>query len=260
MQYSALMTVMVRAAQKAGRSLRHDFNEVENLQVSRKGPADFVSIADHNAEKILFEELSRVRPDFGWLGEETGARNKNARTRWVVDPLDGTTNFLHALPHFAVSIAVEHEKQVIAGVIYDPIKDELFCAEKGKGAYLNQKRLHVSRREKMTDLLFATGLPFAGKEGHAKAVAQLQAIMPQVAGIRRYGAAALDLAYVAAGRYDGFWEQGLNSWDIAAGVLMVQEAMGQVTDFDGEAISIDQGEVLASNALVHQIMQKLLNC
>ena len=251
MNRSPLMTVMIRAANKAGRSLRHDFGEVENLQVSRKGPADFVSAADRAAEKILLDELSRVRPDFGWLGEETGSRNENAETRWIVDPLDGTTNFLHGLPHFSVSIAVEHKGSLIAGVIYDPIRDETFCAEKGKGAFLNNRRLHVSARDKQADLLLATGAPLLGRGDHSCFLGQLDCVIARTSGVRFFGSAALDLAYVAAARYDGFWGEGLYIWDIAAGVVLVREAMGKVSGLDGGNFNVRSGDILANNNLSH---------
>lgn len=247
-RHSATLQVMVNAARKAGRRLTRDFNEVENLQVSRKGPADFVSAADIKAEQILRDELEHARPGYCFLMEESGETEGPDKThRWVVDPLDGTTNFLHGLPHFAISVALEREDVLVAGVIYNPITEELFWAERGKGAFLNDRRLRVSGRNNLADCLIATGIPFSGRPGHAAFQAELKNIMPQVAGIRRYGSAALDLAYVAAGRFDGFWERGLNRWDIAAGVLMVREAGGTVMDTEGEPRTLETGNIIATN-------------
>ncbi len=257
---SALINVMVSAAFKAARGLNRDFGEVENLQVSRKGPADFVSTADLKAEKILFEQLSRARPEFGFLMEERGSKPSTGDTqgRWIVDPLDGTTNFLHGLPHFAISIAAEERGQLVAGIIYDPIRNEMFWADKGRGAYLNDQRLRVAARHSLDVALLATGIPFKGRGGQQIFEAELSHFMGQVAGIRRFGSAALDLAYVAAGRFDGFWERNLASWDIAAGVLMVQEAGGFVTDVGGGPIDISSGRVLAANDRMHARMLRLL--
>jgi myo-inositol-1(or 4)-monophosphatase len=259
---SAIINVMAMAADKAGRRLVRDFGEVEQLQVSRKGPADFVSSADTRAERVLRESLSQAHPDFGMLLEESGTiEGKDSRHRWIVDPLDGTTNFLHGLPHFCISIALERDGQVIAGIIYDPIKDELFWAERGLGAYVNDKRLRISGRTKMADAVFATGIPFLGIQdgpGHNKFLGQLGRVMAGCAGIRRFGSAALDLAYVAAGRYDGYWENGLNPWDVAAGVLLVREAGGQVTDIAGRRYELGASEICAGNDQLHQPLRKLL--
>jgi myo-inositol-1(or 4)-monophosphatase len=251
---SALITVMAKAAEKAAKSLRRDFGEVENLQVSRKGPSDFVSTADLQAQKILREELGKARPSFGFLMEESddAADTSSKKERWIVDPLDGTTNFLHGLPHWAISIAAEREGEIIAGLIYDPMKEEMFWAEKGLGAYGSKQRLRVSARSDLADCLIATGIPFKGKtDVKPHFLAEFSAIMPQVAGIRRFGAAALDLAYVAAGRYDGFWEAGLSEWDIAAGMLIVKEAGGFVSSFDPKKTAIGSGDLIASNAAIH---------
>ncbi|MGF1607597.1 MAG: inositol monophosphatase family protein [Rhodothalassiaceae bacterium] len=255
---SALVNVMVKAAMKASRDLRRDFGEVEQLQVSRKGPADFVTTADHRTERILFEELSRARPDFGFLMEEQGATDVDAPSRFIIDPIDGTLNFMHGLPHFAISIAAEERGQLIAGIIYNPILDELFWADRGRGAYLNDQRLRVSARSSLDDALLATGIPFKGRPDHARWLAEAEAFMPTVAGIRRYGSAALDLAYVAAGRYDGFWEDGLNPWDIAAGILLVREAGGFVTDPLGRDRMMESGDVVAGTESVQRAMVKLL--
>lgn len=253
-QKSALINVMTAAAQKAGRKLVRDFGEVENLQVSQKGPADFVSNADHAAEKILLKELQKARPTYGLLMEERGVvEGSDTSNTWVVDPLDGTTNFLHGIPHFAVSIGLMRDGDYYAGVIYSPVHDEMYWAEKGQGAFLNNKRLRVSARKEMREGLFATGIPYMEAKGrdHDLFLKQLPLIMDASSGVRRFGAAALDLAYVAAGRYDGFWEQGLNAWDIAAGIAIVREAGGFVSDFDGKAAITESGTIVAANPSLH---------
>ena len=255
-QTSALLNVMIAAARKAGRALARDFGEVENLQVSRKGPSDFVSSADMKAEKTLFEELSKVRPGYGFVMEERGVVEGTDKTnRWIVDPLDGTTNFLHGIPHFAISIGLEREGVLIAGVIYNVVRDELFWAEKGAGAYLNDRRLRVSTRSDMRDGLFATGTPWLGKPGHEKALKEIGNVIGKSAGIRRFGSAALDLAYVAAGRFDGYWERNLNIWDIAAGAVIVREAGGTVIEVDGGDF-MQTGSILASNASLTPLLAK----
>ncbi|MEI6985707.1 MAG: inositol monophosphatase family protein [Rhodospirillaceae bacterium] len=256
---SATINVMVRAAEKAGRLLIRDFGEVEQLQVSRKGPADFVSTADLKAEKALRAELSRARPDFGFLMEEAGAfEGKDKSARWIVDPLDGTTNFLHGLPHWAVSIGLERDGEIIAGVVYEPVRDEMFWAEKGQGAFLNAQRLRVSERRRMDDAVVATGMPFKGRGDHPPFLRQLAAVMDETAGVRRFGAAALDLAYVAAGRFDGFWESGLCPWDVAAGILLVSEAGGFVTEINGGRNPLNGPTILAANSHLHRPLSKLL--
>jgi len=258
---SANINVMIRAAGKAARQLRRDFGEAENLQVSRKGPADFVTAADLRAEKILREELARARPEYGFLMEESGATGSadDGGRRWIVDPLDGTTNFLHGLPHFAISIALEERGELVAGVVYDPLKDETFRAEKGTGAYLNDRRIRVSSRRHLADALIATGTPYKGHGDHPQFLGEVEAVMAEVAGIRRWGAAALDLAYVAAGRYDGFWERDLSSWDVAAGIVLVREAGGYVSQIDGRTIQHDSPSILAANDLLHAPLQKALH-
>ncbi|MGB9152983.1 MAG: inositol monophosphatase family protein [Alphaproteobacteria bacterium] len=258
---SALMNVMFKAGEKAAKGLIRDFGEVEHLQVSRKGPADFVSTADLNAQKAIREELSKARPDFGFVMEEVdGAADTSGKSeRWIVDPLDGTSNFLHGLGHWAISIAAERAGEVIAALIYDPIKNETFWAEKGMGAYSANKRLRVSGRKDLSDCLIATGAPFKGvmhKRPHF--VEELQAVMPKVAGIRRFGAAALDLAYVAAGRFDGFWETGLGAWDCAAGLLLVKEAGGFVAPITPGQDPMQSGSLVASNAVIHDEMLALI--
>ncbi len=257
---SALITVMARAADKAARRLRRDFGEVENLQVSKKGPADFVSAADLRAEKILREELSRARPDYGFLMEESGARpaSGDSERRWIVDPLDGTSNFLHGLPHFCISIGLEDKGELVAGVIYDPLKDETFAAEKGVGAYLNGRRIRVSSRSRLSEALIGTGTPFKGHGDAPTFLAEANAIMGATAGIRRWGAAALDLAYVAAGRLDGYWEHDLSPWDTAAGIVIVREAGGFVSQIDGRETRGHSTGILAANATLHEDLVKLL--
>ncbi|MGD9816223.1 MAG: inositol monophosphatase family protein [Hyphomonadaceae bacterium] len=246
-QASPTLNVMIAAARKAGRALARDFGEVENLQVSRKGPSDFVTNADLKAEKTVFEELSKARPGYGFLMEERGAVDGTDKThRWLVDPLDGTTNFLHGLPHFAVSIALEREGVLVAGVVYNVVRDELFWAEKGAGAYLNDRRLRVAARTDLRDAIFATGAPFHGKPGHEKFLQEIERVIDKSAGVRRFGAASLDLAYVGAGRFDGFWERGLSAWDIAAGAVIVREAGGFVAEVDGGDF-MQTGAVIAAN-------------
>ncbi len=262
LRLSPHMTVMQNAAQKAARRLLRDFSEVEQLQVSVKGPSDFVSAADLRAEQTIREELLKARPGYGFLMEESGASGAADWTsRWVVDPLDGTTNFLHGVPHWCISIALEQRRadgraDVIAGMIYAPVVDEMFWAERGVGAFVNERRLRVASRREIKDALFATGIPFAAvSAAHRLAFARtLGVLMPQVAGIRRFGAAALDMAWVAAGRYDGYWELGLKPWDMAAGMLIVREAGGFVTDATGrEAVMHENtgNDVVAANPHLH---------
>jgi myo-inositol-1(or 4)-monophosphatase len=256
---SSLITVMVRAVEKAARGLKRDFGEVENLQVSIKGPSDFVSAADRNAEKTLRDELSRGRPHFGFLLEEGGVvAGRDESQRWIIDPLDGTTNFLHGIPHFAISIACEKDGEMVAGVVYDPIKEELFWAEKGGGVFLNDRRLRVSGRRKLEDAVIATGIPHRGRPGQDSFREELHRVMPHVAGVRRMGAASLDLAYVAAGRYEGYWETGLNLWDIAAGLLMVTEAGGFIGEVGGGKDPYAGRSVLATNANLFKPIDALL--
>jgi myo-inositol-1(or 4)-monophosphatase len=248
MQGSANLNLMIKAARKAGRSLVKDFREVENLQVSTKGPGDFVSRADREAERIIKTDLMEARPTYGWLGEETGGTAGSDPTRrWIVDPLDGTTNFLHGMPHWAVSIALEHKGEIVSGVVYDPAKDEMFWAEKGTGCWLNDnKRMRVSGRRAMSEAVFATGVPFGAKSTLPATLQDLARLMPGCAGVRRWGAAALDLAYVAAGRFDGYWERELNAWDVAAGILLVKEAGGMVSGIRDGADPLD-GALIAAN-------------
>lgn len=248
MQGSANLNVMMKAARKAGRSLSKDFREVENLLVSRKGAADFVTRADLAAEKIIHEELMEARPTYGFLGEETGeVEGQDPTRRWIVDPLDGTTNFLHGLPHWAVSIALEHKGQIVAGVVYDPTKDELFFAEKGAGAWMNETRIRASVRHRIDESIYATGIPFATRPELPATLKDLAALMPACAGVRRFGSASLDLAYVAAGRFDGFWERDLRVWDMAAGIVIAKEAGAIVEGIAPDTNPLESEDILVSN-------------
>jgi len=262
---SAVITVMDRAARKAGRSLARDFSEVEHLQVSKKGPADFVSKADQRAERILYDELLAVRPGWGFMLAEAGIiEGEEGMPRWIVDPLDGTSNFLHGIPHFAISIAVQEPRpcggwsEISAGMIYQPLTDDLFWAEKDRGAFLHNRRLQVSARRNLNETLVATGIPFKGNGDFDQFNAIFNAVTPQVAGIRRFGAASLDLAWLAAGRYDGFWETDLQPWDVAAGILIVREARGFVTDFRGGSQFLERSECLAANNAIHSKLHKIV--
>ena len=256
---SALLNVMTAAAQKASRRMVRDFGEVENLQVSKKGPADFVSIADKKAEEILVKELQKARPDYGFVLEEhADIEGKDTSNSWIIDPLDGTTNFLHGIPHFAISIALERDGELFAGVVYNPVTDDMYWAEKGQGAYLNGKRLRVSGRTDMAECLFATGVPFLGKPKDPRFFERLEKVTMASSGIRRFGSAALDLAFVAAGRYDGFWECGLQPYDMAAGIVLVREAGGFVSDIEGKRDMLGTGSVVAAAEKVHAPLLKLV--
>ena len=260
MPASALMNVMISAARKAGKSLTRDFGEVEHLQVSIKGPANFVSQADHKAEEIIYNELKKARPEYGFLMEERGAVPGPDKThRWIVDPLDGTTNFLHSIPLFCTSIGLEREGALVAGVIYNPIADELFTAEKGKGAFLNdRRRLRVAARKTLDDCVVATGIPHRGRTGHKTFLKEIETVMLNVAGVRRTGSAALDIAWTAAGRFDGYWERGIKPWDMAAGVLMIRESGGTVSDIDGSDQMLESGDIIVANKEIHRLLIPLL--
>jgi myo-inositol-1(or 4)-monophosphatase len=256
---SANLNVMMKTARKAGRALVKDFGEVEQLQVSTKGPGDFVSRADKQAEKTIREALIEARPSYGFLGEEDGViEGEDPTRRWIVDPLDGTTNFLHGLPHWAVSIALEHKGAIVAGVIYDPVKDEMFYAEKGLGAFMNDSRLRVSGRTRMIESIFATGVPFGGRGTLPATLQDLARLMPECAGVRRFGSAALDMAYVAAGRFDGYWERGIHSWDIAAGMIIVSEAGGFIGPIRDGRDPLEDGEIIAGNANIFDKFAKVI--
>jgi myo-inositol-1(or 4)-monophosphatase len=259
MPASALMNVMLAAARKAGRSLARDFGEVEQLQVSLKGPANFVSAADHRAEEILFAELSRARPGYGFLMEERGeVKGADATHRWLVDPLDGTTNFLHGIPVFAISVALERDGELVAGLVYNPADHETFTAEKGKGAFLNDKRIRVAARAELAAAVIGTGIPHSGRPNHELFLKELRAVMAASAGVRRMGAAALDLAWTAAGRFDGFWEHGLRPWDVAAGIVILREAGAYVSDSTGKDRMLEDGGIVAGNGTIHAKLLKLL--
>ena len=257
---SALMNVMTAAALKAGRGLKRDFGEVENLQVSVKGPGDFVSAADKRAEKVLYEELVKARPGYGFVLEESGEiEGPDKSHTWIIDPLDGTTNFLHGLPIFAISIGLQREGQLVAGLVYNPATDDMIIAEKGQGAYLNNRRLRVAARRDMGEALIGCGIPHIGKaDGHARFRAEFDAVMGKAGNIRRLGSAALDLCFVAAGNYDGFWERDLKSWDMAAGIVIVREAGGYVTDADGGADMLAKGSICAGNDAIHRVLLGLV--
>jgi myo-inositol-1(or 4)-monophosphatase len=262
--HSGLITVMQRAARKAAPRLRRDFGEVEQLQVSQKGPGDFVTIADKRSEQTIVEELRNARPDWGMLLEEGGViEGDPTKPRWIVDPLDGTTNFLHGVPHFSISIAVEDKKpdgttEITQGLVYQPVTDESFWAEKGRGAWLQDRRLRVSSRRNLDEAMIGTGIPHFGRGNVAQWSRIFGAIAPEVAGIRRFGSAALDFAWVAAGRMDGFWEDDLDTWDSAAGILLVKEAGGYVTDYRGQNRMFERREYLAANGDLHNKLHKLL--
>jgi myo-inositol-1(or 4)-monophosphatase len=250
---------MANASLKAARGLLRDFGEVEQLQVSVKGPGEFVSTADLKAERTLKTELTRARPGYGLLFEESGAETgSDPRHRWIVDPLDGTTNFLHGIPHFAISIALERDSEIVAGLVYDPVRDEMYSAEKGLGAYVNDRRLRVSARRHLAEAVIGTGMPYGPRADNSLYLTILPAVMAATSGVRRMGAAALDLAYVAAGRFDGYWEFGTGPWDIAAGLLLVREAGGYVSDLSGGHTMLASGDVLAANDHLHLPLAALI--
>ena len=259
MRRSALANVMIGAARKAARTVQRDFGEVENLQVSLKGPTDYVSAADRRVEQILREELERARPGYGFLMEESGAHVGADKThRWIVDPIDGTINFIHSIPLFAISIALERDGELVAGLVYNPITDEMFFAEKGTGAFLNDRRIRVSARQDLTGAVITCGIPHKDRGDTGIFANELQAVQAQVAGIRRTGAAALDLAWVAAGRFDGFWERGLQPWDIAAGMVLIREAGGMTGDIDRKPDVLDTGNIIGANTSVYPLLEKAL--
>lgn len=259
MAQSPAMNVMRAAVEKAGRALRRDFGEVENLQVSKKGPGDFVTNADLRAEKILFEELSEARPGYGFLMEEKGEiAGSDLSHRWIIDPLDGTTNFMHGIPHFAVSVALERDGTLVAGVVYNPITDELFWGERGQGAFGPAGRLRVAGRDKLSEAVLATGAPHGERVGRAEFITEMETLLPKIAGLRRFGAASLDLAYVAAGRFDAFWERGLAPWDMAAGIVLLRESGGLVSDLTNRQKMLDSGHIIAGNEVLHASLLKQL--
>jgi myo-inositol-1(or 4)-monophosphatase len=252
---STLLKVMIDAVRKAAKGLTRDFGELSVLQVSKKGLADYVSAADLKAEKVLFEELAKVRPGYGFLGEERGMIEGTDKTHtWIADPLDGTTNFLHSIPHFAVNLALERDGQIVAAVTYNPATGDLYWAEKGKGAYHNDSRMRVAARRTIAEAVIATGIPFLGRSGHGQFLKELHQISQRVSGVRRFGSAALDLAWVAQGRFDGYWERDLGSWDLAAGMLLVTEAGGRVTDMDGGDDILGRKSICAANMDLHPLL------
>jgi myo-inositol-1(or 4)-monophosphatase len=257
---SALMNVMTAAALKAGRGLKRDFGEVENLVVSVKGTGDFVSAADRKAEKVLFEELSKGRPGYGFLMEEGGeVEGSDKSHRWIIDPLDGTTNFLHGIPIFAISVALEREGQLVAGLVYNPATDDMYVAEKGQGAWQNNRRLRVAPRRDLSEALIGCGVPHLGKaKEHARFKAELAAVMAHSLNVRRMGAASIDLAMVAAGRLDAYWERSLQPWDIAAGLVLLREAGGYVSDADGGEAMLERGSVVAGNDILHRALLSVI--
>jgi myo-inositol-1(or 4)-monophosphatase len=259
MQHSAILNVMIKAAYRAGKSLKRDLGEVEHLQVSLKGPRNFVTAADRKAEEIVYEELAKARPDYGFLGEEGGPRAGTDKShRWIVDPLDGTTNFLHGIPHFAVSIALERDGAIVAALTYNPANDDVFVAERGKGAFLNDRRIRVAARQRLADAVVACGLPHYGRGDLVLGRHEIAAAQNHFAGLRRFGAATLDLAWVAAGRFDGFWERDLSPWDMAAGILLVREAGGFVSDLDGGEAILTKGNIAAGNDTMHRELLRLM--
>src|SRR4030081_3164108 len=259
MLHSALINVMVKAARRAGRSLKRDLGEVEHLQVSLKGPANFVARAGQRSGEMLYDDLSKARPGYGFIGEEGGAREGADKSHtWIVDPLDGTTNFLHGIPQFAISIGLQREGTIIAGVIYNPANDELYIAERGKGAFLNDQRLRVAGRRKLNECVIACGLPHIGRGDLALSRAELTEIQARVAGLRRFGAASLDMAFVASGSLDGYWERDLQPWDMAAGQIIVREAGGTVSSIGGEDDPLKTGNVICGNEFVHAELMKIL--
>jgi myo-inositol-1(or 4)-monophosphatase len=259
MHHSPLLNVMIAAARKTARALKRDFGELEKLQVSLKGPANFVSSADRRAEETLYQELSKARPGYCFLGEEGGLREGADKShRWIVDPLDGTTNFLHGIPQFAISIALEREGAVVAGLVYNPASEEMFIAEKGKGAFMNEQRIRAAGRKRLADAVIACGLPHIGRGDLALARAETGAMQEHVAGLRRFGAAALDLAWVAAGRLDGYWERDIKPWDMAAGLILLREAGGFFSDCDGGDDMFAKGHIAAGNDAIHKELLRVL--
>ena len=259
MHHSALLNVMIAAARKTARTLKRDFGEVENLQVSLKGPANFVTAADRRAEETLYEELSKARPKYGFLGEEGGMREGADKShRWIVDPLDGTTNFLHGIPQFAISVGLEREGVIVAGLVYNPANDELYVAEKGKGAFLNDRRIRVAGRKNLADCVIACGIPHLGRGDVNLSRREIGAVQVNVAALRHYGATALDLAYVAAGRFDGYWDRVLKPWDLAAGIILVREAGGYAFDCDGGEDMLEKGDIVVGNETVAKELLRVL--
>ena len=253
------INVMIQACRKAGKILIRDFGEIEKLQVSVKGPGDFVTTSDKKVEKILIEELTKARPNYSILSEESGELKNDNEFKWIIDPIDGTSNFLHGIPHFAISIGLEHNNEIVCGIVFDPIKDEIYSAEKGNGSYLNNQRMRVSARKKLKDCIIFTGGPKFNALNKKIALEEYLKFSSKVlTPIRKMGSASLDMAYVAAGRCDGFWQRNLNYWDIGAGILLVKEAGGFVTDFEGNNNYVENKTILATNSGINEEMTKIL--
>jgi len=257
---SPQINLITRACMKASRSLIRDFGELENLQVSSKGPGDFVSSADKRTEKTIIEELQKAHPEYGIITEETGIINKsNIKNRWIIDPIDGTMNFLNGVPQFAISIAYEENNEIICGVIFNPITNEMFCAEKGNGAYLNNSRIRVSNKKKLKDALLVTGGPEGASKIKNKIYSEYINVSNNVSNVRKFGSAALDMAYVACGRFDGYWQRELKYWDIAAGVIILREAGGFIDFFEDDLSYPLKKNILASNSNIHHELKELIN-
>ena len=256
---SANINVIVKACRKAAKVLIRDFGEIENLQVSLKGPGDFVTLSDKNVEKILIEELQKARPSYSILSEEIGEIKNDKEFKWIIDPIDGTSNFLHGIPHFGISVGLEHMEEIVCGIIYDPIKDEMFAAEKGNGSYMNNQRIRVSSRSKLKDCLIVTGGPKRNQKDRDLVLKEYDKFSSSVdVPVRKMGSASLDMAYVAAGRFDGMWQRNLNYWDIAAGIILIKEAGGFVTDFNGNDTYIEKKTILATNSRINKEMIEIL--
>ena len=256
---SANLNVIIKACEKASKSLIRDFGEIEKLQVSVKGPADFVSSADKKVEETLIQELQKARPDYSILSEEIGEIKKNSEYRWIIDPIDGTLNFMNGIPYFGISIALNQKDKLIAGLVYDPMHNDFYWAEEGTGAYLNDQRLRVTNKSSLDKSVIALGIPFLGRGDHKQHIRSQEAVMSKVAGLRRFGAASLDLAYVAAGKVDGFWEYGLSPWDVAAGIILVKEAGGLAVGIDNIENPLLTGNIVAGNVNIVKELQNILN-
>ena len=257
---SPQINLITKACMKASRSLIRDFGEIENLQVSKKAPGDFVSSADKRTEKIIIGELQKAHPNYGIITEETGIINKNnTQNRWIIDPIDGTTNFLNGVPHFAISVAYEENNEIKCGIIFNPISNEMFCAEKGNGAYLNNTRIRVSIQKKINDALIVTGGPKGASKIKEKIFSEYINVSKNVANVRKFGSAALDMAYVACGRFDGYWQRELNYWDVAAGIILVKEAGGFIDFFEDDENLPLKKNILATNSNIHEELKELLN-
>jgi len=260
-RYSANINIMMAAARKASKSILRDFGELEKLQVSVKGQNDFVTMADIKAQEIIHYELSRARENYGFLMEE--GNNKSSiddnEFTWIIDPIDGTLNFMNGIPYFGISIALNQKDKLIAGLVYDSIHNDFYWAEEGIGAYLNDQRLRVANKSSLDKSVIALGIPFLGRGDHKQHIRSQEVVMSKVAGLRRFGAASLDLAYVAAGKVDGFWEYGLSPWDVAAGIILVKEAGGLALGIDNKENPLLTGNIVAGNVNIVKELQNILN-